>query len=109
MLVTSGIDGTYPPGLAVARVATLERETGQMFARITARPLAGVDRSEYLLVLGHASAPPAARKSRPRPTPRRKPPRAGGGADDGVAHLMPLAAGVARGDPAARRGRGSSC
>ena len=59
VLVTSGIDGTYPPGLAVARVASLERETGQMFARITAQPLAGVDRSEFLLVLGRASALPA--------------------------------------------------
>ena len=58
-LVTSGIDGTYPPGLAVARVATLERETGQMFARITTQPLAGVDRSQYLLVLARASAMPA--------------------------------------------------
>ena len=59
ILVTSGIDGTYPPGLAVARVATLERETGQMFARITTQPLAGVDRSEFLLVLRRASALPA--------------------------------------------------
>jgi len=59
VLVTSGIDGTYPPGLAVAKVASLERETGQMFARITTQPLAGVDRSEYLLVLAHASALPA--------------------------------------------------
>jgi rod shape-determining protein MreC len=58
VLVTSGIDGTYPPGLAVARVVTLERETGQMFARITTQPLAGVDRSEYLLVLARASALP---------------------------------------------------
>ncbi len=59
VLVTSGIDGTYPPGLAVARVATLERETGQMFARITTQPVAGVDRSEYLLVLGRTAAAPA--------------------------------------------------
>ena len=58
VLVTSGIDGTYPPGLAVAQVATLERDTGQMFARITAQPLAGVDRSEHLLVLARASALP---------------------------------------------------
>jgi len=61
VLVTSGIDGTYPPGLAVARVATLERETGQMFARITCVPLAGADRSEQLLVL----APEAALPPRP--------------------------------------------
>jgi rod shape-determining protein MreC len=58
VLVTSGIDGTYPPGLAVAQVASLERETGQMFARITTQPLAGVDRSEHLLVLARASALP---------------------------------------------------
>ena len=56
VLVTSGLDGTYPPGLAVARVATLERETGQIFARITGAPLAGVDRSEHLLVVGRAAA-----------------------------------------------------
>ena len=73
VLVTSGIDGTYPPGLAVARVATLERDTGQMFARITCTPLAGVDRSEHLLVLGPGrGAAAAARGAAPTPTPRRK-------------------------------------
>lgn len=56
LLVTSGIDGTYPSGLAVAEVTNLERETGQMFARITARPLAGADRSRYLLVLDPTAA-----------------------------------------------------
>ncbi len=58
LLVTSGIDGTYPPGLAVARVATLERETGQIFARLTTKPLAGVDRSEHLLILGQTALLP---------------------------------------------------
>ncbi len=58
VLVTSGLDGTYPPGLAVARVATLDRETGQMFARITCTPLAGVDRSEHLLVLAKSTSTP---------------------------------------------------
>lgn len=59
LLVTSGLDGTYPPGLAVARVATLERDTGQMFAEITLAPVAGVDRSDQLLVLGRsADLPP---------------------------------------------------
>jgi rod shape-determining protein MreC len=58
VLETSGLDGTYPPGLAVARVAALERETGQVFARITCAPLAGVDRSEQLLVVGRAAAAP---------------------------------------------------
>ncbi len=63
-LVTSGIDGTYPPGLAVAKVASLERNTGQMFARISAAPLAGVDRSRHLLVLADA-APAVARPEEP--------------------------------------------
>lgn len=66
VLVTSGIDGTYPPGLAVAQVVTLERETGQMFARIGARPLAGADRSRHMLVLGQAAAlPPTPEESAP--------------------------------------------
>ena len=58
VLVTSGLDGTYPPGLAVAKVTTLDRETGQMFAHITCTPLAGVDRSEHLLVLAKSTAMP---------------------------------------------------
>ena len=57
-LVTSGIDGTYPPNLPVAEVIDIERDTGQMFARIALRPLAGVDRSQFLLVLGQTAAPP---------------------------------------------------
>src|SRR5215470_18274247 len=54
-LVTSGIDGTYPAGLAVAQVVSVERETGQMFARVTCRPLAGVEKSSLVLVLGQAA------------------------------------------------------
>jgi rod shape-determining protein MreC len=59
VLVTSGIDGTYPAGLAVGQVVNVERETGLMFARIAVRPLAGVDRSKQLLVLGASAALPA--------------------------------------------------
>jgi len=57
-LLTSGIDGTYPAGLAVAQVDLVERETGQMFAHITATPLAGVNRSLHVLVVGSTAAPP---------------------------------------------------
>ena len=57
-LVTSGLDGTYPAGLPVAEVVSVERETGQVFAKIVVRPLAGADRSTYLLVLGQATAAP---------------------------------------------------
>jgi rod shape-determining protein MreC len=59
VLVTSGIDGTYPPGLAVAQVAGIERDTGRMFARISATPLASVDRSRHLLALAQGAALPS--------------------------------------------------
>jgi rod shape-determining protein MreC len=55
-LYTSGMDGTYPAGLAVAQVETVDRDTGQVFARITCKPLSGVDRSQFLLVLGQGAA-----------------------------------------------------
>jgi len=55
-LYTSGMDGTYPAGLAVAQVETVDRDTGQMFAHITCAPLSGVDRSQFLLVLGQGAA-----------------------------------------------------
>jgi len=64
-LLTSGIDGIYPPGLVVAEVAELDRDTGQMFARIACRPLAGVDRAEFLLVLGQSATPVPARPDLP--------------------------------------------
>ena len=86
VLVTSGIDGTYPPGLAVAQVATLERDTGQMFARITARPLAGADRSMHLLVL----APAAALPPRPDEPPEAEAAKKGGRSQVAEGRLMAL-------------------
>jgi len=57
-LVTSGLDRTYPAGLAVAEIVDVIRDTGQMFARIVCKPLAGIDHSEFLLVLSQSSAMP---------------------------------------------------
>lgn len=51
VLVTSGIDGVYPPGLPVARVTTIDRNAALAFARITCEPLGGVDRRGHVLVL----------------------------------------------------------
>jgi rod shape-determining protein MreC len=51
MLVTSGIDGTYPPDLPVAQVVKIERDPAYPFARITCTPLAGVDRHRSLLIV----------------------------------------------------------
>jgi rod shape-determining protein MreC len=54
-LVTSGIDGTYPPGLPVATVARVERDAAYAFARIVCQPAAGVESGAYVLVLGRES------------------------------------------------------
>jgi rod shape-determining protein MreC len=58
-LVTSGLDHTYPPGLAVAEIVDVMRDSGQMFARIVCKPLAGIDHSEFLLVLSQSASMPA--------------------------------------------------
>ncbi|OGS91448.1 MAG: rod shape-determining protein MreC [Gallionellales bacterium GWA2_60_18] len=50
-LVTSGIDGLYPPGIPVARVEKIERDPAYPFARVTCLPLAGVDRQRHLMIL----------------------------------------------------------
>lgn len=51
ILVTSGIDGTYPSGLPVAKVGHIERDPAYPFARIQCFPVAGVDRHRQLLIL----------------------------------------------------------
>jgi len=59
LFVTSGIDGTYPAGLVVARVTAVEKNTAYVFAKITARPAAGVENHRFVLVLqAPAPAPP---------------------------------------------------
>jgi rod shape-determining protein MreC len=58
-LVTSGIDGTYPPGLPVATVIRIERDAVAAFARIVCQPAAGVEKNRYLLTLStEAKLPP---------------------------------------------------
>lgn len=51
VLVTSGIDGVYPPGIPVARVEKIERDAAYPFARVTCLPVAGVDQHRQLLIL----------------------------------------------------------
>ena len=50
-LVTSGIDGTYPAGLAVATVSQVERTVDSHFAHILCTPVAGTDRRRQVLIL----------------------------------------------------------
>ena len=51
LLTTSGVDGVYPPGLAVATVRSIERQAEGGFARITLAPVAAVDGVRHVLVL----------------------------------------------------------
>jgi len=79
-LVTSGIDGTYPPGLPVASVVRVERDASYTFARVLAQPSAGVERGHYTLVLSsEVRLPPypedaagGERKGAKKPRPKRK-------------------------------------
>ena len=58
-LVTSGIDGVYPPGLPVAQVTHIERSAAQLFARITCVPLGGIaSYAHVLIVRGQRDVPP---------------------------------------------------
>jgi rod shape-determining protein MreC len=58
-LVTSGIDGTYPPGIPVAMVTHIERDPAYPFARIVCSPVAGVNDQRFLLILsGERKLPP---------------------------------------------------
>jgi rod shape-determining protein MreC len=51
VLRTSGLDGVYPAGLPVARVAEVERRGHTSFARVLAQPYAVADRARQVLVL----------------------------------------------------------
>src|SRR6266704_2574938 len=75
VLVTSGIDGTYPAGLPVAKVSRIERDAAYSFAKITCVPTAGTDRNRQVLVLSQeAILPPPAAESEPgaRSLPKQK-------------------------------------
>jgi rod shape-determining protein MreC len=61
LFVTSGIDGTYPPGLTVAQVTSVEKNPAYVFAKIVAKPAAGVENHRYVMVL------PIQKSSAPRP------------------------------------------
>src|SRR5450830_81338 len=51
LLTTSGVDGVYPPGLPVAKVAKVDRRVDSAFARISCEPLALVSGVVHVMVL----------------------------------------------------------
>jgi rod shape-determining protein MreC len=64
VLQTSGVDGIYPPGLDVARVAKVDPRADSSFARIALAPTASADGVRHVLVLE-----PMAMQLPPRPAP----------------------------------------
>jgi rod shape-determining protein MreC len=50
-VVTSGLDGLYPPGLPVGTIARVERDVKDQFARVVLNPTGGVDANSVLVVL----------------------------------------------------------
>ncbi len=84
-LVTSGIDGTYLPGLPVATVDKIEREAGYAFAKIVCTPAAGMERFGQVLVLTteiKLPPPPAAESEDKNVKVKRKKARADEGRDE---------------------------
>ena len=69
-LVTSGIDGIYPSGLAVAKVTRIERNADSPFAHIVCTPTAGIENHRQILLLAMANVPAAPSESR-KPLPPR--------------------------------------
>ena len=68
LLQTSGVDGVYPAGLAVARVTHVERQAEGGFARVTLAPAATADGVRHVLVLE-----PLSMQLPPRPQPEATP------------------------------------
>lgn len=51
LLVTSGIDGVYPAGLAVGKVARIRDNSTGSFDHVICEPVAGINRNKQVLVL----------------------------------------------------------
>lgn len=51
VLVTSGLGDRFPPGFPVAEVMSVNRDTGNAFANVEARPLAALDRGREVLLI----------------------------------------------------------
>jgi rod shape-determining protein MreC len=68
VLMTSGIDGVYPPGFPVATIEKIDRNIDKNFARIYCAPIGGVNRFRHVMILfydsgfGSRPAPPEINK-----------------------------------------------
>lgn len=75
ILLTSGVDGVYPPGFAVAVITKIERNLDQNSANVFCSPIAQVNRHLQALALIYDpqfDAKPAANSNAPSSTGRRQ-------------------------------------
>ena len=67
IVVTSGLDGVYPAGLAVARVTQVDSNASGAFGGVICQPLAGIQNNRQLLILmGTPELPPRPPDEEPR-------------------------------------------
>ena len=77
-LTTSGVDGVYPPGLPVAKVASVDRKNDSGFARIVLSPIAQPDGVRHVIVLEPVGVQMPARPASAADDTKPPPPRRGG-------------------------------
>ncbi|QSX33233.1 rod shape-determining protein MreC [Shewanella avicenniae] len=68
LLVTSGLGNRFPEGYPVARVININRDDGQNYLKVTAQPMAALDRIRYLLLIWPETATDAGAKPVASPT-----------------------------------------
>lgn len=59
LLLSSGLGGVFPEGYPVARIKRIVRDESLPFARVTATPIANLDRIRMLLLLWDSNSPTA--------------------------------------------------
>ncbi len=69
LLVTSGLGGKFPPGYPVARISSVEPVPGKPFARVTATPLARLDRTREVLLVWEIKPPEVEEAPPAKPAP----------------------------------------
>lgn len=99
-ILTSGLDGIFAPGLPVATVLKITRDSAESFARILCRPVGNVERSGAVLVLSRIGP----RLQRPEEEDTSDPRRASAGRIRGTRSSAPAAAPTGAGSPAPENG-----
>lgn len=101
-ILTSGLDGVFSPGLPVATVIRVTRDSAESFARILCKPTGSVERNGPVLVLSRIGP----RLQRPADDESNDPRRASGGrirhnksATEASAHPAATASGSAQSAP----------